>query len=211
MQTQDLQSPPDEAQSAKRPRVRLWFLVLVGTLAVLFGWMAWPKDAKESVYDLSKADGRPRFYATKEATRSAPSDLSGFDYLIWRWNDYRRQQTPKNPAAIQFSPSPVRLCSIQGLLTQAMEVSGTSYLIAVEIVGTVDFGHTNTLNGLQWIAAFEKALETSPPVICYDYGEKRDFTDTLLVIRESTNVVKVVPKTKLATYQQAGLIKPTSE
>lgn len=211
MQTQDFQSPPEEAQSAKRPRVRLWFLVLVGSLAVLFGWMAWPKDAKGSVYDLSKADGRPRFYATKEATRSAPSDLSGFDYLIWRWNDYRRQQTPKNPAAIQFSSSPVRLCSIQGLLTQAMEVSGTGYLIAVEIAGTVDFGHTNTLNGLQWITAFEKAIETSPPVLCYDYGEKRNFTDTLLVIRESTNVVKVVPKTKLTAYQQAGLIKTTAE
>ena len=211
MQTNDSHSPPDGALPTKRPRFRLWLLILICTFAVLFGWALWPKYAEESVYDLSRADGRPRFYATKEATRSAPSDLSGFDYLICRWNDYRRQQTRKNPAAFQFSPSPVQLCSIQGLLTQAMEVSGTSYLIAVEIAGAVDFGHTNTLNGLQWIAAFEKAIETSPPVICYDYGEKRNFTDTLLVIRESTNVVKVVPKTKLAAYQQAGLVKAVTE
>jgi hypothetical protein len=80
-------------------------------------------------------------------------------------------------------------------------------LIAVEIAGVVEFGHTNALNGTQWVAAFEHAIETSGPVTCYDYARKRNFQDTLLVIRERPGVVKIVPRTKLAEYQKAGLVK----
>jgi len=88
-----------------------------------------------------------------------------------------------------------------------MEVSGTKYYIAVEVAGAVEFGSTNALNGAQFVAAFEHAIETSGPVICYDYAKKRNFQDTLLVLRESPRVVKVVPRSKLADYQKAGLVK----
>ncbi len=88
-----------------------------------------------------------------------------------------------------------------------MEVSGTQYLIAVEIAGAVEFGSTNSLNGAQWVAAFEHAIETSGPVVCYDFAKKRNFQDTLLLIRETPGVVKVVPRTKLAEYRKAGLVK----
>jgi hypothetical protein len=69
------------------------------------------------------------------------------------------------------------------------------------------FGSTNALNGAQWVAAFEHAVETSNPVVCYDYAKKRNFQDSLLLIRERLGVVKVVPRTKLAEYQKAGLVK----
>jgi hypothetical protein len=91
-----------------------------------------------------------------------------------------------------------------------MEVSGTQYLIAVEIGGAVEFGSTNALNGAQWVVAFEHTIETSNPVICYDYAKKRNFQDTLLLIRERPGLVKVLPRTKLAEYQKAGLVKADS-
>ena len=94
-----------------------------------------------------------------------------------------------------------------------MQVSGTKYLIAVEIAGAVEFGHTNILNGAQWVAAFEHALETNGPVVCYDWAKKQNFQDTLVLIREPPRVVKIVPRTKLVDYQKAGLVKeipPTS-
>ena len=92
-----------------------------------------------------------------------------------------------------------------------MEVSGTQYLVAVEIAGVVEFGTTNSLNGALWVAAFENALENSRPVVCYDYAKKRNFQDTLLLIRETRGVVKVIPRSKLDDYRKAGLVKGGSE
>ena len=91
-----------------------------------------------------------------------------------------------------------------------MDVSGTQYLIAVEIAGGVEFGHTNSLNGAQWVVAIEHAIQTNRPVICYDYAKKRNFEDTLLLICETPGVVKVVPRTKLDDYRKAGLVKGES-
>lgn len=88
-----------------------------------------------------------------------------------------------------------------------METSGTKYLIAVEVLGgTVDFGHTNTLNGVQWVSAFEQAL-TNQSVSCSDFADRRRFSDTLLLIHERPDLVKVVPRSKLSVYQAAGLVK----
>jgi len=84
-------------------------------------------------------------------------------------------------------------------------------MIAVEIAGAVEFGSTNSLNGAQWVAAFEHAVETSGPVVCYDYAKKRNFQDTLLLIRETPGVVKVLPRSKLAEYRKAGLVKEQSQ
>ena len=88
-----------------------------------------------------------------------------------------------------------------------MEITGTQYLIAVEVAGAVEFGNTNILNGSQWVAAFEHAIGASDPVVCYDFAKKRNFQDTLLVIRERPGVVKIVPRTKLSEYQKAGLVR----
>lgn len=88
-----------------------------------------------------------------------------------------------------------------------MEVTGTRYLIAVEIAGTVDFGTTNVLTGTQWVQAFEQAIESSKSVLCYDFGKKRNFEDTLVVIHERPGLVKIVPESKLADYQKAGLVR----
>ena len=177
-------------------------------VAALILWVAWPRQPGIDPHDLSRADGRPRFWATTYSKRELPPNLTWRQRLGWVWMEYQRRHGKPNPTAWSFPVTPVQPCSIEGLLNQCMEVSGTHYLVAVEIAGGgVQFGSTNVLNGAQWVAAFEHALETNSSVLCYDYAKKRNFEDSLLLIREGRGLVKVVPRSKLAEYRKAGLVK----
>jgi len=173
-------------------------------------WLAWPSKLGMDTIELSRADGRSRFWATVYPKTQGPPNLTLRQRLQWEWVQFKRHHGKQNSAAYSFPASPVQPCSIHGLLSQCMEVTGTHYLIGVEIAGAVEFGSTNVLNGTQWVAAFEHAIETSEPVICYDYAKKQNFQDTLLLIRERPGLVKVVPRTKLGDYQRAGLVKADS-
>lgn len=91
-----------------------------------------------------------------------------------------------------FDPSPVQPWNLPGLLTECMQVSGKRYLIAWEAAGwPVYFGHTNSLNGAQWVAAVEQTLR----------GED------LILISDEPGVVKVIPQDKLDEYRKAGFVK----
>src|SRR2546428_12330079 len=160
--------------------------------------------------DWRRGGGVPRCGPRAYQGRHNPPNLPLRQRAFWAWTQYKRRHGKPNPAAYSFPATPVQPCSIGGLLNQCMEVAGTQYFIAVEIGGAVEFGSTNALNGVQWVAAFEHAIETSSPVVCYDYAKKRSFQDTLLLIRETHRVVKIVPRTKLAEYQEAGLVKTDS-
>jgi hypothetical protein len=195
----------------KRRALRLWFLATVLGIAAFYGWLLWPSDTAISPYDLSRADGKPRFYATTFPKLEPPRNLPVPQRLLWTVAQYQRRHRKPNAAAYTFPAKPVGPCSIQGLLNQCMEVTGTQYFIAVEIAGTVEFGHTNRLNGAQWVTAFEHAIEASGPVVCYDYARKRNFQDRMLIIRERPGVVKIVPCTKLAEYRKAGLLSEGSK
>jgi hypothetical protein len=176
-------------------------------MAALIGWMLWPSGPEISPYELSRADGKPRFYSTTYPRVQIPSNLPLRQRLFLMWIRYKQRYGKRNPAAYSFPASPVRLCSIHGLLNQCMEISGTRYLIAVEVSGAVEFGSTNTLTGAQWVTSFERAIETSGPMICWDYAKKQNFQDTILLIRDEPGVVKVVPRSRLGEYQKAGLVK----
>jgi hypothetical protein len=191
----------------KQPALRLWFLAAVLGLAALYAWLLWPSNTGISAFDLSREDGKSRFEATSFSKLEAPPHLPPYQQLLWAWRQYLWRHRKRNPAAYTFPACPVQDLPIGVMLHQCMELTGTQYLIAVEIAGGVEFGNTNALNGTQWVAAFEHAVETSGPVICYDYVKKRNFQDTLLVIRERPGVVKIVPRTKLAEYQKTGLVK----
>ena len=191
--------------------IRPWFVAAVLGIAAFVAWLAWPSsESGIDPFTLSHADGRSRFYTTTYSKMQTSPNLPLRQRLFWAWRQYQQRYGKRNPAAYSFPASPVRTCSIGGLLNQCMEVTGTRYLIAVEIAGAVEFGSTNALNGAQWVAAFEHAIETSDAVICYDYAKKRNFQDTLLLIRERPRLVKIVPRSKLAEYQQAGLVKAGS-
>lgn len=202
--------PARESGAKRRPALRPFFLAAVLSIAVVIGWAFWPSNPENSPFDLSRADGKSRFCATTYSKMETPSNLTLRQQLYWVWMQYRQRHGKRNPAASSFPASPVQLCSIHGLLNQCMDVTGTQYLIAVEVAGAVEFGSTNALNGAQWAAAFEHAIETSGPVICYDFAKKRNFQDTLLVIRERPGLVKIVPRTKLVEYEKAGLVKAGS-
>ena len=205
----NVQADESKAESVKRrkPEIWLWCLLAVLCTLISIAWFAWPLDTEVSVADMNRADGEPRFKATTYAT----ADLSGLN-LVQRFSWYLRdyfQRAKRNPAAYSFPSSPVRLCMIEGLLSQCMEISGTKYLIAVEVLGgTVEFGCTNSLNGTQWVAAFETAV-TNQNVFCYDQAAKSHFQDTLVLLREGKKLVKVVPRSKLSEYKRVGLIKGT--
>ncbi len=200
--------PAAKSGSAKkRPALRPWFLAIVLGIAAFYGWLFWPSSPETNPYDLSRADGKSRFYATTYSKMEMPRKLPLPQRLLWTWTQYQRRHAKRNPAAFTFPASPVRLCSIHALLNQCMEVAGTQYFIAVEIAGAVEFGTTNSLNGAQWVAAFEHAIEASDAVVCFDHAKKRNFQDTLLVIHERPGVVKIVPRSRLAEYQKTGLLK----
>jgi len=137
-------------------------------------------------------DGRPAYVATAYPTIEVPRHATLKQRVVLSYFDLKMRLGKKNRVAYRFPPTPVQPCSVFGLLDQCMEVTGTHYLIAREAVtSSVNFGHTNTLTGTQWVAAFEQALR--------DEG--------LLLIRDKPGVVKVIPRGKLAEYQKAGLVR----
>jgi hypothetical protein len=131
-------------------------------------------------------DGCPAFITTKDASQLAPSGATLKQRFLDVWF------TRKRITGYRFAPFPPQRCGVKGVLDQCMEVSGKRYLIAREAVaGTVSFGHTNTLTGPQWVAAFEQALR--------DGG--------LVLLSNKNGVVKVIPKNKVEEYRKAGLVK----
>ena len=202
--------PVMESKSKTRPVLRPFLLIPALILAAYIGWMFWSSNPQDDPYDLSHADGRSRFYTTTYPKLAAPPNFSLRQRLVWILKQYQWRFAKPNPAAYSFPARPTQFCSIHGLLNQCMKLSGTRYFIAVEIADMVEFGSTNTLNGAQWVAAFEHAIEESNPVVCYDFARKTKFQDTLLLIRERPKVVKIVPRTKLADYQKTGLVKQGS-
>ncbi len=180
-------------------------MVLGGAALILL--LVWPFESELDPTELSRVDGKPRFRATTYSQVRVPANLSLGQQVFWKWNRWLSRRKP-NPAGYKFPARPVELYSLDAMLKQCMEVNGTRYLIAVEIGGAaVEFGSTRALNGTEWVAAFERAIETSKPLLCYDFAEKRNFQDTVLLIRERPGLVKVVPRSKLTAYQKAGLVK----
>jgi hypothetical protein len=98
-------------------------------------------------------------------------------------------------------PAPVR-CSIQGLLNQCHDVSGVQFFIDKHVAGgTVMFGHTNTLNGPQWVTAFTNALQIGE-VSWWD-STKKDFRkENPVFIAVGKNAYLVLPKDRVEQYQK---------
>lgn len=151
-------------------------------------------------------DGSPRFVETTYSTRGDSPGATLWQRLFMAYFDFQRRHGKKNPAGWSFPAGTIQPCSVHGLLNQCMEVTGTRYLIAQEAAaGSVRFGHTNILNGAQWVASFEAALQTNQPD-CFDFFAKGTRKENLLLIREKSGVVKVIPPSRLADYQKAGLV-----
>ncbi len=107
-----------------------------------------------------------------------------------------------HPLNYTFPISPVQGCSISGLLNQCMEVSGWHYLIDKDVsAGSVKFGCSNVMNGEEWVAAFENALQTGTPE-WWDGKTKKFHHENLVLVRfPKEKTILVLPKDKAAKYQ----------
>lgn len=186
-----------------RRRLGAGVLVLVILLAVgrLLFFDLW--EGKD-VFMPPQWDGKPRFWETAYPRITAPPNASIWRRLTIAFSDFQRRHGGKNPTMYSFAVQSNQLCSVRMSLTQCMEVAGTKYLIAQE-VALVEFGHNNVLNGAQWVVAFEGALQTNQPQ-CLHPSSNGLWGENLLLIREKSGVVKVVPPSRLADYQKAGLV-----
>ena len=95
-----------ESGSKKRPALRLWFLATVLGIAAFFGWLLWPSDTEISPYDLSRADGKSRLYATTYSKMEMPRRLPLPQRLLWTWTEYQRRHAKAEPRRILLPCQP---------------------------------------------------------------------------------------------------------
>ncbi len=107
-----------------------------------------------------------------------------------------------HPATFTFPVAAKESCSISGLLDQCMEVTGWRYLIDKDVsAGSVVFGAAHVMHGAEWVAAFERALETGHPE-WWDSKTKRMRQENLILIRYPRwETVLVLPRDKAARYR----------
>jgi hypothetical protein len=145
-----------------------------------------------------------RFIATN-IPQSGPLPTAGWKdrVVLWLFGFQQRyRQRHPQPLSFSFSACPVTRCSIHGLLNQCMEVNGVQYLIAREVAGgTVQFGHTNVLNGAQWVASFAAALTNGQPE-WWDANTKQFRKENLVLVTNGPRTVMVVPHTMVRDVQQ---------
>lgn len=192
---QTLMNSPEQKDGATQVTTRKtsWPFMIVA-LCIMFVLLAavaalWYEDASPSKVLSSK--GPPAFVRTEYARIEPPPGATIWQRLRIFYANSRFGRRRPNVAAWTFPPRADQPWSVQGLLNQCMELTGTQYLLAREgLRDTIDFGHSKPLNGVQWTAAVEAQLE------------KNGYT----LIRDK-KVVKVVPQHKLDDYRKAGLIK----
>ncbi len=75
-----------------------------------------------------------------------------------------------------------------------MEMTGVRYLMAKDVAaGSFQLGHTNNLNGAQWVAAVTEALQHGNPQ-WWDSQAKKFRTENLVLITNDAHTVLVLPK-----------------
>jgi hypothetical protein len=114
----------------------------------------------------------------------------------------------KRSSTWTFGPGAKTPCSIQGLLNQCMEVSSNRYLMPLGVAaGTVQFGHTNALDGAHWVAAFETALQEGD-VQVWDEQTKRTHAEHLTLLRfPPQKTVVVLPQSAVADFLRTNGIQ----
>jgi hypothetical protein len=151
----------------------------------------------------SPFENDPNFVKTTRPTTSFTGPGATLrSRFYWKYNEWKRMRHP-NPLAYKFpARSRPERCSIDGLLNQCMEVGGTQYLIEKNVAaGSVEFGSTNTLNGQQWITAFEDALKNGVSE-WWDPEKKGIRRESLVLIRYDSRTTLVFSKKLAAEYQK---------
>lgn len=184
-------------ETQKRNRRWRQYLLLFALLLATGGLLFWQSEDRPLAFDTTQ------FVATTLPTAVLPPSATLWNQVAWKWMELRDRFTSKTKRAANYTFSasaPVR-CSVHGLLNQCMEVSGTRYVIWKDVAaGTVEFGHTNALNGNQWVAAFEEALKNGK-VEWYDFKTKEFRRENLALTRYDHKTVVVVPQSQVDKYR----------
>lgn len=145
-----------------------------------------------------------RFVLTTRPRIDLPANLTLKDRAFVLWLQFQKRFGKPRPMAHSFPASATNRCSIHGLLNQCTEVTGVRYAIARDVAaGTVQFGHTNTLNGTQWVMAFAEALLTGQPE-WWDFRTKRFRKENLVLLTNDARRVLVLPKEMVREFQGRG-------
>jgi hypothetical protein len=185
----------------------LGFLVLAGFL--FFLWPSAPKPVPPLPFDdkvfISTKPPVPLFAPSANAPVYARVMYFAFD----KWAKLRGTSA----STWSFPASGKTACSVQGLLNQCSSVSDTRYLMSIGVtVSIVQFGNTNTLNGPQWVAAFEKELQTGD-VQYWDTQTKRTRPEHFAILRfPAQKTAVVLPEADAADFLRTnGIHLPESK
>ena len=180
---------------------RRWMVGLMGAVVLVAGGMFLMLRTKTPAPLPFDTGG---FVATTPPTIIIPPSSPSLKDLIERAL-FRLMTKAPTASSFSFPASPTNLCGVQGLLNQCMEVSGVRYLMPRFVAaGTVRFGNTNTLNGPQWVAAFENALQTGTPK-WLDTEQRRWRNENLVLIRfPEQKTVLVLPREKATEFQRTN-------
>jgi RNA polymerase sigma factor (sigma-70 family) len=163
--------------------VGLTVLLTAGTTTVIV------RKARNHIPDFNALAASKDFWVTRLPTGMPIGMLNNFG------ND---------PDSYSYPGEGARRCSISGLLNQCMETEGFKYVIDIDVsAGSVVFGSTNTLNGSQWVAAFEKALQTGKPE-WWDFSRGKGFRrkENLVLLKfPRQKIVLVLPKDKAGRFE----------
>ena len=119
------------------------------------------------------------------------------------WRKIQRKIRKPLPTTSSFPATDgTNPCLIGGLLNQCARVSGLRYEIDSHVAaGTVQFGHTNTLNGEQWVRAFTDALQTAQPE-WIDSQTKKGRKENLVVLTNDVGTIFVLSKEMADEFQR---------
>ena len=183
-------SPVTSRWRLNRVRLAILIMLLAGVAVV---WRLRTMDERLDCWLVSSEDGKLGFIVTAYPKIPLPPDPTIRQRFVYGYQNLRLawQFGTRNPNHQWLGPQPPQEWDISRLLHQSMWVSGRRYLIAKDIHGGIQFGTTNALNGNQWAAAAERALQ--------DNG--------MVVIHIKAKLVQVVPKTSLQDYIRAHLVE----
>ena len=178
-------------------RYLLGFLVFFAALAGAVIFTSRPKPIPPLPFDASNFVST----TTNSYITPPPPTASFGTRALYFLYDEKQKIFGKSVPKWSFGASPKTACSIQGLLNQCANVTGNRYLMPPDIAaGVVQFGNTNTLNGPEWVAAFETELKTGNVQWWDQQNQQRRWEHLALLRFPEQKTVLVLPESSAADF-----------
>lgn len=187
-------------------------VVLSCTLAAIYFLVAPPPKTPPLPFDTSNYVATIRVKLFTPRTSGSLKDRLASAFMSWEEDREFRHPQPKHWG---FPAAPFGNASLMGLLNQCMGPSGQRYFMSPGVsAGMVQFGHTNTLDGAQWVAAVEAALQSPTTQTLNPKTHRMDTGGLVLIHFPEQRAVLVLTPTEAAEFRRtnsAGIIGSPSE